>query len=63
MNKKQLILMWCGILAIVFFAFLELLEPYRSNYANFGVLLLSIVLITGGLFVTLKGKKDKKPKE
>ena len=55
--------MWCGILAIVFFAFLEILEPYRPNDTNFGVLVLSTVLITGGFIVTLKDKKDKKPKE
>ena len=60
MNKKHLILMWGGILAIVFVAFTEIIEPYRPNYGNFGAWVLSIVLITSGFIVTLKDKKDQK---
>lgn len=55
MNKKQLICMWCGILAIVFFGFATIV--YGPDYANFCVWVFLLTLITGALILTFKDKK------
>lgn len=57
MNQKQLITMWCGIAAIVL-AGLTVIENYGlvCSY-GFLVWVFIVVLVTGGLIYTLRGRK------
>ncbi len=57
MNRKQLVSMWCGILAIVFFALVMVRLPHLVPYANFCVYVFLITLVTSGLIYTFRDKK------
>ena len=57
MNKKQLIFMWLGIAAIIFCAFVTIVDTYRPDYANFGVWVFLVTLVTSGLIYTFRDKK------
>ena len=68
MNRKQLIAMWCGIVA---FALLgtyfeaggwESMATVVGDIADLLARWLVVVVITGGLIITFADKKDKKPK-
>ena len=62
MNKKQLICMWFGIVAIVFFSFLLLERLYSLKWfdvVGFMIIFFLIILVTIGLIITLKDKKQK----
>jgi len=62
MNKKQLICMWVGIVAIVFFSFLLLERLYSLKWfdvVGFMIIFFLIILVTIGLIITLKDKKQK----
>ena len=55
MNRKQMISMWCGIVAIVLMGL-----PTIGNHVHYSAFLLwvfLVVLITGGLIYTFKGQK------
>ena len=65
MNKKQLIVMWSGIIAICISNLFFLFFSIGTNRVFYDLLILLIwvfviALITGGLIVTFK---DKKPKD
>jgi len=57
MNKKQLICMWCGIVAVMLCAFVTIVSAYYPDYAYFGVWVLLITLVTCALIYTFKDKK------
>ncbi|MHC4571830.1 MAG: hypothetical protein ACYS0C_07125 [Planctomycetota bacterium] len=62
MNKRQLVCMWLGIVAIVG---LGLLAQYVEHFAYWGYKgfcfrAFLVALVTGGLIITFK---DKKPKD
>ncbi len=57
MNRKQIISMWCGIVAIVFFGFVTIADPYRPEYGRLAVCVFITALITGGLIYTFKDRK------
>jgi len=60
MNKKQLICMWCGIAAIVFFTLLVLEKSSDiSDLVGWMIIIFLIALVTIGLIITLKDKKQK----
>jgi hypothetical protein len=65
MNKKQLIVMWCGISAIVLFGYLETSTRGHVgvNWDNFILWSIMISLVAVGLICTFRDKKDKKPKD
>jgi len=56
MNKKQLICMWCGIVAIVFFTLLFYPNLYRGDLQEWLQRIFLIALVTGGLIYTFKNK-------
>lgn len=58
MNKKQLIVMWCGILAI-----LSVGNENINNLSRFIIWSLMISLVTGGLIYTIRDKKLKDEKK
>ena len=60
MNKKQLICMWCGIGVIVGFGYLtQRVEHFAYwGYKGFFFRVFLVALITGGLIVTFKDKKQ-----
>ena len=57
MNKKQLIFMWLGIGAILFYAFVKIVDAYYPDYADFSVGVFLVVLVTSGLIYTFRDKK------
>ena len=57
MNKKQLVVMWIGIGAIVLAGFQEMV--HYTGASTFLLWTFLIALITGGLIVTFKDKKTK----
>ena len=57
MNRKQLISMWLGIVAIVFFGFVTIVDSYRSEYGRLAVCVFVTALVTGGLIYTFKDRK------
>ena len=60
MNKKQLICMWVGIAAIVFFTFMLLEHSHEiSDLVGWIIFMFLIALVTIGLIITLKDKKQK----
>ncbi len=59
MNKKQVVCMWCGIVVIVFVAFVKEVVHYTFNLAAFCVWVFLIALVTAGLIITFKDKKGK----
>ncbi len=61
MNKKQLIVMWIGIGAIVLAGFQESVR-YKGG-STFLLWTLLIALVTGGLIITFADKKDNKSKD
>jgi hypothetical protein len=61
MNKKQLIVMWIGIGAIVLAGFQEMAH-YKGG-STFILWTFLIALVTGGLIVTFKDKKPKDEKD
>lgn len=63
MNKKQLISMWCGIVAIVIVGLYNLLVPYSLDYNRFCLWVFIVALVTGGLIYTLRDKQSKKDKD
>jgi hypothetical protein len=65
MNKKQLIVMWCGISAVVLLGYSETsTRGYPSvNWDDFILWTFMISLVAGGLICTFRDKKDKKPKD
>ena len=64
MNKKQLVSMWVGIVAIVWAGSQEAEVFYVGghdvDWGNFLLWAILIALVTGGLIYTFK---DKKPKD
>ena len=56
MNKKQLVCMWLGIAAVVFCAFVTVMDPYRPDYVYFGVCVFLVALVIGGLILAFKDK-------
>lgn len=61
MNRKQIVCMWLGILAIVLPGILTiLLIAVGESSAGFYRWVFIQVLITGGLIITFRNKKDKK---
>jgi len=61
MNWKQLICMWCGIAAIIFFGLIAV-NSYRDR-DEAAICICLVVLITGGLIYTFKDTKHKKLKD
>jgi anaerobic C4-dicarboxylate transporter len=52
--------MWCGIAAIVFVTFMLLEHSYEiSDLVGWMITIFLIALVTIGLIITLKGKKQK----
>lgn len=60
MNNKQLVCMWAGIVAICGLGFLvQYVEHYAYwGYGGFCFRAFLVALVTGGLIVTFKEKKD-----
>jgi general stress protein CsbA len=58
MNKKQLIVMWCGISAIVLLGYSETSTRGHVgvNWDKFLLWILMISLVAGGLIITFKDK-------
>ncbi len=66
MNRIQLISMWCGIAVIVYVGLAIVCSFDFGNmgyFIRFCLLILLVVLVTGGMIYTFRGKKDKKPKD
>ena len=61
MNRKQLISMWCGIAAICGLGYLGLFVEHFTymGYKGFFFRAFFVALVTGGLIVTFKDKKNK----
>ena len=57
MNWKQLIVLFCGMAAILLFDFIE-----PQHGANFYFGLLFLALLTGGGIYTIRGKKTTRQK-
>ncbi len=57
MNKKQIISMWCGIVAILFFGFVTIVDSYRPDYGRLAVCVFVTALVTAGLIYTFRDKK------
>lgn len=61
MNRKQLVSIWCGIVAIVFCALVKgLLTGWDYSYygfAQFCVCVFVTALVTGGLILTFRDRK------
>lgn len=60
MNWKQITSMWCGIGLIVFIGFINVMEPRRADYALFVFWMFLVMLVTVGLIMTFRTKKNKK---
>jgi hypothetical protein len=76
MSTKQKIVLWVGILVFVLLGLFETAEiqqrrtrativgsTSKATYAPVFIHLTVVAVVTGGLLVTLKDKKDKKPKD
>jgi len=65
MNKKQLVSMWAGIAAICGLGGLgEYVEHYAyMGYKGFFFRAFFVALVTAGLIVSFKDKKDPTPKD
>ena len=57
MNRKQIICMWCGIVTVVFCAFVTIVHAYHPDYIYFGVCVFLIALVTGGMIYTFKDRQ------
>ena len=65
MNKKQLVSMWVGIAATCGLGWLGLYVEHFAymGYKGFFFRAFFVALVTVGLIVTFKDKKDAKPKD
>ena len=65
MNKKQLVCMGVGLVAICGLAWLALYVEHFAymGYKGFFLRTFLVALVIGGLIVTFTDKKDKKPKD
>ncbi|MHC4337013.1 MAG: hypothetical protein ACYSTG_03555 [Planctomycetota bacterium] len=65
MNKKQLVCMWVGILAICGLGWLGLYVEHFAymGYKGFFFRAFFVALVIGGLIITFSDKKNKKAKD
>lgn len=68
MNRKQLIVMWIGIVVFIFVGATTKTRygrysPPVFDYSKLATRLLDTVIVTAALVYTLRDKNDKKPKD